>query len=119
MTGQASLVLSRARFHGHLPCPASGRRAVLVALDYIQQRAVDFQRVFVVVADLAVIDDRNGHAVGVGLRHDLAHFGVNGGPLDIACATAATERQNVVKGKQLVLTSRLRKRGRAFSLVLW
>jgi hypothetical protein len=40
------------------------------------------------------------HAVDVGLRHDLAHFGVNGGPLDIACATAATERQNVVKAEE-------------------
>jgi len=52
------------------------------------------------IPDLAVIDDRNGHAVDVGLRHDLAHFGVNGGPLDIACATAATERQNVVKAEE-------------------
>ena len=31
------------------------------------------------IADLAVIDDRNGHAVGMGFGHDLLHFGVDGG----------------------------------------
>jgi hypothetical protein len=31
------------------------------------------------IADLAVIDDRNRHTLGVGAVHDLAHFGVDGG----------------------------------------
>jgi len=26
-----------------------------------------------------VIDDRNGHAIGVGLGHDFAHLSVDGG----------------------------------------
>ena len=31
------------------------------------------------IADLAAIDHRNGHALGMGAGHDLAHFGVDGG----------------------------------------
>jgi hypothetical protein len=31
------------------------------------------------VSDFAVIDDRNRHALGVGVDHDLAHFGIDSG----------------------------------------
>src|SRR3984885_1390409 len=31
------------------------------------------------IADLAVIDDRDGHSLGVGMGHDTAHFSVDGG----------------------------------------
>ncbi len=29
------------------------------------------------ISDLTVIDDRNRHALGVGVGHDFAHFGVD------------------------------------------
>ena len=33
------------------------------------------------MSDLAVIDDRNRHAPGVGVRHDLTRFGIDGGAI--------------------------------------
>ena len=48
------------------------------------------------IADLAVIDHRNGHAVGVGMGHDLLHFGVNGTIAWYACLPGpALENQKI------------------------
>ena len=49
------------------------------------------------IADLAVIDDRNGHAIGVGLGHNLADFGVDCGAARYGLSDGPTGRQKAAK----------------------
>jgi len=62
------------------------------------------------VTDLAVIDDRNGHALGVGVRHDLADFGVDWHAAGYGLSDGPTGMQKEAKSGA--------KRGRTFFRIL-
>ena len=49
------------------------------------------------IADLAVIDHRNGHALGVGMGHDLATSASMAAPVGIVCAAAVMDSDKRMK----------------------